>query len=348
MTEETAKAIQPDVLEDVMSDSHDNNAADQQKQDDDVASAEKQKPVSTREEVMRGIYQSRKEVLSNESRQLSQKGEQDDEDELDESKGDGDEEAGQPAKKTVKIVVGGEELEVEEKKIYETGIRALQKEVSGDAKLEEAARVKVALDRRQAELEARARMIDEAEAKLRKPKALSESVTKLVEKFHEATALGDVDAAAEAFGAVVSQQAKVEERLMEISENQQAVTEQIKHDRESSRTKIVSKFVDKYPELANDAVLWSIARAKTVEIQQAEPHLSSEDVAMKAGEEVMKWWSRGSQSAGKDVTASRQDLKRSMPRQPQKAGAKQPAPLEKKPKTGSDIVRDMRKARGLL
>lgn len=213
----------------------------------------------------------------------------------------------------VEIKVDGEIRKVEKEKIVDAGIRALQKESTADKRLEEATR-----------------LLREVQTKYAAPQADSPS------QWDDET---------------------VEYAIQHGDEQQKAYAEQLKKERQAAIPDQIAARVMSQIE-AKSAAEWFANEFKDI---VEDPYLfrlavEAENDALKAGDtrphkerfkqfgETLRAWKGGSST--QDGLAQKQEHKAQKVVSLQTASVKKSAPQEPKPKTTSDKIEEMRKARG--
>ncbi len=277
---------------------------------------------------------------------ISQQGEEvDGEQVLDDKIEGGEPEGGKLEDETVKIVVDGQEQVVPKSQVIEQGIRTLQKESTASQRLH-------VVDQRRAELDEMEKRLKLRALELERPPAQQPSVIdpEFGKKFTDAV-FQDGDEAADMLQAIAENQQKLNEQLERVSA-ETAGTQQrfasvetvLSTQKKNERVERVKSFSDAYPVLAKDQFLFDMANNRTKQIMSANPDMSNDAIIMQAGKDVTDWLIGVTPGA---VTENRHELKQSIPKQPINAGVRSQKTPEKKPKTKSEVVSDMRSARGL-
>lgn len=220
--------------------------------------------------------------------------------------------ATEPAPKTRKIIVHGQEIEVAEDRIIESGIRTLQKETAADKLLQEAAE-----KRRQAE-----EMFQRAQQRLSNPDAAQHAPS------HE-------DAQPSQPSARTHDDATLDQKL-----------EVMIYNREAQRA--ARMFEQEFQDIASDPVLRGYAAQLENErlahvAAVGEPVGDPVDAYRKHGETVRKWLQERT-GTKPTVPQDKQERKRSITAVPA-ANATAPKPDAKKQPTREEVIEGMRIAR---
>lgn len=209
------------------------------------------------------------------------------------------------------IVVDGKTIEVDEDKVIETGIRALQKQEAADRRLQEATRL-----RQQAE-----QLLNQAKGQQNTAPSSDESPT--------AQAINGITP--ETLTTLVQGlEGQITERVFGTLTDQQAV----------------EKFRQEFQDIASDPDLWLIAVNKN---QQRLDHAMA--VGAPAGDDLDAYRKIGAEIRTKfvppkaaEVPQDKADRKRTITAIPA-VNAKAPAPQEQRPKTMSEQIEEMRRKR---
>lgn len=278
----------------------------------------------------------------------------DEEDEHDDDQGDegGEEESAGEEEDLVTIIVDGEQRQVPRSKVYEQGIRTMQKEAAADKRLAEAnSRIKAA-----EEYEAKVRATQQQiEAQLRQQQTRSQDAPlsdkqdadikqrarRIVDKLLD----GDEEEATNALADILGRQ-----QATPVDTNQlvNQVTAQVQRTTELRAA--VSDFRTNYPTIANDDFLWSRADAESDRVQAEHPDWSPRDILLEAGARVEAWVKSLAGPADQDSDTQRREGKRDKKRTTETlptASARAPKPADKRPPSRSEVVANMRKSRGL-
>lgn len=249
--------------------------------------------------------------------------------------------------KTRKIKVDGEEQEVPEDKIIDAGVRALQKESAADRRLQEATERLTRAEQLLAAAEKRP-ATSEAPTPESPP---SGSPDADVEALAKAIQFGTEDEVRAAVKTMLNRQGSGRSDAIPKSEEVAAVVEQ-RLEFKSALNKFQSDFKDVW----DDPYLRKLAFDEDDRLQKEiiagnrEPMNYLERFA-EAGKAVREWRDRISQSGGApkvDIGADKRDRKAAAGSIPSAGGRAAPAPATAAPATPTDIVREMRQARGQL
>ena len=253
----------------------------------------------------------------------------------------------------VKIIVDGKEMEVPEDKIRDAGIRTLQKESAADQRLADASQIV-----HNAEREA-ARIISEAQQAVQEPSQLD------VSGANEEELDSAVDRAIDAVFDGDRESAKAELRKLGVRRQQTTQSPQISADDVALQVEnnlemkqAQRDFVKDFPDIVASPRMVELANAETVKIRQEHPEWTPRMVIMEAGNRIQGEINtfRGDNKA----TENQQDLgapsitgkadeeklesKKTVTTPPVAHVRRQPVP-EKKPKTRSEIIAEMRNTR---
>lgn len=250
----------------------------------------------------------------------------------------------------VTIVVDGVEQQVPASKVYEHGIRTLQKESAADKRLAEAShRVRQAAEYEQrvrAQVEARLRAAQQQQndgAPLSKKQDVDvrAKARQIIDKILD----GDEDEAAEALAEAMGRQQATPQidpqRLV------QETTRQVQRSLEQQTA--IERFRQDYSHIANDANLWNMTDQETIRVAKEHPDWGPSQVIAEAASRVDNWVrsvAGGPRQSETPAPEGKQERKRTKETL-KPANARQAPPKEKKPATRSEIVAEMRKRRGL-
>lgn len=246
--------------------------------------------------------------------------------------------------KTRKIKVDGEEQDVPEDKIIDAGVRALQKESAADRRLQEATE----------KLTRAEKLLAAAEKSPDAPKPESPpsgSPDADVEALAKAIQFGTEDEVKAAVKTMLNRQGSGRSDAIPNPEEVVAVVEQ-RLEFKSALNKFQSDFKDVW----DDPYLRKLAFDEDDRLQKEiiagnrEPMNYLERFA-EAGKAVREWRDRISKSNGApkvDIGADKRDRKAAAGSIPSAGGRAAPAPATAAPATPTDIVREMRQARGQL
>lgn len=252
----------------------------------------------------------------------------------------------------VTIVVDGEEQRVPRDKVYEQGIRALQKESAADKRLAEASeRMKAATEyerrvQQQVETQLRSQQRQENEGEPLSKKQDEEIRAKartIIDKILD----GNEDEAAAALAEAMSGR---NNSTPSIDQNQlaQEVTQRVQRDIEVQAG--IAALKERYAHIANDRDLWNKTDQETVLVAKEHPDWKPSAVILEAANRVDAWVKKvgGGQQQSSDTPAPSGKVERKRTTEKMRtAGAKLPAEPEKRPPTKSEVVANMRKQRGL-
>lgn len=228
------------------------------------------------------------------------------------------EEVPEPEKpKVVKIKVDGEEREVPEEKIVDAGIRAMQKESTADKRLEEATR-----------------LLREIEQKYAQPKQETPSQEWDDQTIAYALEHGTEEQKAYAVSQLRGRNHATPEEVAQIAEAR--VLDKVDF-REAS-----DWFLSEYKDIAGDPYLAQLAVVAEQRARATGDKRSRKELYKSIGEDIRKW--KGGITAT-DSFKEKTENKSKIVNLPA-ASVKKTEPQEAKPKTPSEVIAEMRKARG--
>lgn len=257
----------------------------------------------------------------------------------------------------VTLVIDGEERQVPEKEVFETGIRSMQKLLAADKRLAEATQIRKEADAyREQQLAQSTAQLRAASAAANptgnRPSHSDDEIKTAAQKIVDLLAEGEDEQAAEAMskfleGAGNSQKVDVNEVALRAAKQVQEQTD---------INKARKDFVSNFKEIAADEGLWQLADQEAGRIKRNNPTLSIHEVLQKAGEAIterysLKGFTPDQQDPGDqdmNTQASAQDKlgqKRTMEKLPV-ASARQEKPKPERPPTRSEIVARMKHIRG--
>ena len=249
------------------------------------------------------------------------------------------------AAKTRKIKVDGEEQEVPEDKVVEAGIRALQKESAADRRLQEATEKLTRAEQLLATAEKRTAPPDKPES----PPSGSPDAD--VTALAKAIQFGTEDEVKAAVKTMLDRQVPGRSDATPRPEEVVAVVEQRLEFKSA-----LNKFQTEFKDVWDDPYLRKLAfdeddrLQKEINAGNREPMNYLERFA-EAGKAVREWRDRIAQPAGApkvDIGADKRDRKAAAGSLPTAGGRAAPTPAPATPSNPTDIVREMRQARGQL
>jgi hypothetical protein len=253
----------------------------------------------------------------------------------------------------VTIIVDGEEQQVARDKVYEQGIRTLQKESAADKRLAEASqKFRDAQDyearvRKQVEeqLRTQQRQDNEGQPLSKKQDAdVKAKARQIIDKILDGNEEEAADALAEAMtGRQESTPGFDEQHLV-----QEAAK---KVQRNLDRQTGVQQFQERYAHIVNDPNLYEMADQETIKLAKENPDWMPSKVILEAGKKVDDWLKSvggGPKDKSDTPPSSRKaERKRTTDNLKTAKSAKVPKEPEKRPPTNSEVVARMRKSRGL-
>lgn len=244
------------------------------------------------------------------------------------------------APKTVKLKVNGQEREM----TMEQVIAIAQKSEAADLRLQEASR-------RMQEAELREAQLREFEAKAAKGQPSAQDVGKKMgsdelkqkaREYHEALLDGNDDRADELLIEIQNQgrqmptldESKLADNIYRTIEQRNAAEKRQAELRDAQQF-----FSTEFADIAKDKILYDVADKFTIEIMQENPNLSPKEVVTEAGKRTRDWY--GMKSNDTRVQRKQKASGGMSGNSARRAG--NPAP---KPKSRSDVLNDIRAARG--
>jgi len=255
----------------------------------------------------------------------------------------------------VTIKVDGREQRVPRDKVYEFGIRAMQKEIAADARLAEASNMRrqveaerYALQQKDAEIRALAAKIQEKDQQVggHPDKGADEYLSAAKEMLH-AMYDGEEDVAAASLVKMLKGRANVTPEMMQAMKTE--AVQQAKHEVQSEIRKerwdaelrdTTEWFESEHKDIASDPEWRSLADRETVDLMREHPDWFPRKIV----EEAVKKVNRLRKS--KSATGSRRDIKKQLDT-PRGAMVRRPAPQEPAPQTRSGYIQELRRSRGL-
>ena len=251
-----------------------------------------------------------------------------------------------PPAKTRKIKVDGEEQEVPEDRIYDAGVRALQKESAADRRLQEATEKLTRAEQLLAAAEKRPAAEPE---KSESPPSGSPDAD--VEALAKAIQFGTEDEVKAAVKTMLNRQGPGRSDATPKPEEVVAVVEQRLEFKSA-----LNQFQTDFKDVWEDPYLRKLAFDEDDRLQKEiiagnrEPMNYLERFA-EAGKAVREWRDRIAQPSGApkvDIGADKRDRKAAAGSIPSAGGRAAPAPAPAAPANPTDIVREMRQARGQI
>ena len=227
----------------------------------------------------------------------------------------------EPAEELITIKVDGETRQVPKDKIYEAGLRAVQKESSADKRLEEATR-----------------LLKEVEQRLAPPPK------------QDSTPSPEWDDSIIAYALEHGTEEQKTEAVRQLRgrPQQQATPEQIAAFAEArvlDRVDLQNSaqwFAENYKEVVSDPYLLQLAAIKEDQLRKSGDTRSRRELYKEIGDDLMKW--KGGAVAAPTL-ADKREQKATITNLPS-ASVRKAAPDAQKPKTPSDVIEEMRQKRG--
>lgn len=248
------------------------------------------------------------------------------------------------------IIVMGKEQKVTKQELYEAGKRELQKDSAAAEKLRQASEAIKSLERTQQEAEALKLEAERilAEAKNPRPSEQDDAPDQeaLIKEATKAVFSGDEEEVEEAFRKLLAgrqtkttQPEKIDTDALVAQATQRAL------ERIEGKTAI-EKFNAEFTEIVADPRLYDMTDEATIKIADEHPDWSQEQIMFEAGKEVREWFNQGKVAGGVDSNLQAKEQNKHARTTPRAASARAPGAPVEKPKTMSDIVADMKRARG--
>jgi len=263
----------------------------------------------------------------------------------------------EPDDEMVTIKVDGVEQQVPASRVREIGIRAMQKELAADARLNEASQRQKQIEEQQAALRKREMEIEKVANDLQQrynhnnagPSKDAQDFKETAKSVLKAIYDDDQDNAADALAQLFQgrQQATPDlqtvVRQAEKAARDAARQEYAERKAREDHAKAVEAFKKTFPDVASDPRLFDEADRETLKVKQEHPDWELPQILEEAGKRVVKW---KRQFGGSQVTQTATARKQSLDN-PQAANVRHAPPPAQKPKTASEKIADMRRARGL-
>lgn len=225
----------------------------------------------------------------------------------------------------VTLVVDGTEMKAPREKVFEAGVRALQKESAADRRLLEASTKEKELKRREEELASMEQDL------LSKREQEPDDVGR---EFADAI-FTDPETVAKTVSTIARQVQNVSEKV--------ARSEQVEVSRrQAEMDSVVKHYHGSYLDIASDPDMHHTMNRLMKDVAAEKPELSMTKVIDETAKRVYEKYGKTTEPA----PDARKQAKENMPNPVKRASARvAPAPTEK-PKTPSEIIDDMRKGRG--
>lgn len=228
-----------------------------------------------------------------------------------------------PEKRKVKIKIEGEESEVDEDKIIEAGIRTFQKESLADKRLQEATE-----------------LLKQAKAKEEHNEIIEEDdMLYSTQDVLDMYAMGDTESAAEALNAIIERRSQATVNMDEIREELKKGVQTEFLEREFKNA--VSRFQQEYPDIYEDHRLMAVVAAEEQRLRNEGDERTYWEIYNEIGKNVREWHSptSGGLDAKKEKKKSIDNI----------TGSNAPSNKQQayRPKTQSEIIEEMRKARSV-
>ena len=227
-----------------------------------------------------------------------------------------------PKPETVKIKVDGEEREVPKDKILDAGIRAMQKESTADKRLEEATR-----------------LLREIEQKYAQPQEKPKEPPS--QQWDDATVAyalehGNEEQKAYAISLLRGRGDTTQEDLQKVKQEAVKTVLDTVDFRDASQW-----FLSEYKDIADDPYLIQLASIAEDKARANGDQRTRKELYKEIGDDLRKW-------KGGSVSQSLEDKKEQKSKiiNLPSASVKKSTPAEAKPKTATDVIEEMRKARG--
>jgi hypothetical protein len=238
---------------------------------------------------------------------------------------------------TAEIIINGEKKEVPISELIEAGKVASQKEQAAQAKFQKASEAFNALEQRAAELDAREKQLMQS---TRQPLDKDAIATEFADAILE-----DESKAGQIVADTLARQAELEQRIEQMSGQlsfTESVAQKTLRDEAAANTKL---YHEQYSDIANNDVLHNLAMTRAQEIRGLNPNLPEQEVIIQTGNEIRSWI-KTLPGVTETEDKKTQQVKRQLPKQPKKTGARQPSKPVKKRKTASQLIQELRASRG--
>ena len=224
-------------------------------------------------------------------------------------------ETAEPAEELVTLKIDGQEQKVPRSKVEEYGIRAMQKELAADRKLEEATR-----------------LLNEAKAKFAQPSqdVVQQQPSNDAAELAKALQYGTEDDAVQAIKALQGRNMATPDQIAMM------VDERVKFQN------AVEWFQSEYSEINQDPYLQQIAVNAEAQKRAQGDQRPFKELYKEIGDEIMAWRAK---IAPPKALADKQARKASVQTIPSASVRQTPSEPEK-PESASDVVEQMRRARG--
>lgn len=229
----------------------------------------------------------------------------------------------EPKPETVRIKVDGEEREVPKEKIYDAGIRAMQKESTADKRLEEATRLLREIEQKYAQPQ---------EKKQEAPSPQWDDATVAYALEH-----GTEEQKAYAISLLRGRGDTTQEDLQKVKQEAVKTVLDTVDFRDASQW-----FLSEYKDIAGDPYLIQLASIAEDKARASGDQRTRKELYKQIGEDLRKW--KGGVVPANSME-DKKELKSKIINLPS-ASVKKSTPAEAKPKTTSDIIEEMRKKRG--
>ena len=262
-----------------------------------------------------------------------------------------------PTDGEVTVVVNGKEKLVAQSRIDAAGgIAAYQKTAAASEMLNQASAELRSAREQAAQIQERERQLTEREQKIQSERVAEPSapdaLKQIARDYHEAVLDGDMDKAGELLIQMqTTRNATVINKDEIATEAVQRARAEIERDqKESARQRFNAEvaeanleFQERFPDVADDPELSSMANQKTIALQEAHPDWSPKVIIAEAAQSVRKWITeRTAISSSEQKLAIKRSLDNT--RGGSVRAVTRPAPA---PQTNSDYVSMVRKQRGL-
>lgn len=262
-----------------------------------------------------------------------------------------------PDEEMVTIKVDGVEQQVPASRVQEIGIRAMQKELAADARLNEASQRQKQIEEQQAALRKREMEVEKVANDLQQrynhnnagPSKDAQDFKETAKSVLKAIYDDDQDKAADALAQLFQGRQQATPDLQTVVRQAEKAARDAARQEYAERTaredhaKAVEAFKKTFPDVASDPRLFDEADRETLKVKKEHPDWELSKILEEAGKRVVEWKRQfGGSQATQTATARKQSLDN-----PQAANVRHAPPPAPKPKTASEKIADMRRARGL-
>jgi hypothetical protein len=258
-----------------------------------------------------------------------------------------------PAEELITIKVDGKEQQVPISKVRDIGVRALQKELAADARLNEAAQRAKELEERENQIKQREMLARDLELRYKQDNAgppkgaqdFKETAKKVLNAIYDDDQDKAADALTQLFAGRQSATPDVDTVVRQAAQAAREAARQEYEERKAreDHVKAVEAFKQTFPDIVSDQRLFDQADRETLVVKKEHPDWALPQILEEAGKRVSEWKRHfGGSEVTQKATARKQSLDN-----PSSASVRHSPPPAQEPKTASQTIAEMRKARGL-